>query len=583
MDRKIPKPKVGEIPPFDRQFFTSGNILSRIGGGSIGGKATGLALAHEILKRRFPEGRYRGIEISIPRSVVIGTDVFDAFISRNHLRELVEEDLADDRVANAFQRAEFPTEFAGDLRGLITSVHTPLAARSSSMLEDAMYEPFAGVYGTKMTPNNQPDTETRYRKLIESIKFVYASTYFREARAYAQMTGHQPFDEKMAVIVQEVVGCRGSDRFYPTLAGVGRSYNFYAFGHAEPSDGVVDLALGLGKTIVDGGLVWSYCPAYPKANPPFTTGELLKNTQTEFWAVNMGKPTTFDPIHEAEYLNKGTLHEAEFDGSLTWLASTYLAQSDRVVMGVGSAGPRVLNFAPILRLDDIPLNELISELLKALSEELDTAIEMEFATVLPSGGSTPARFGFLQVRPMVVSDEQVEVAEAELKCERTLLASERVLGNGVIENLSDVVFVKPDLFKKENTQAIAEEIGRMNKGLREAGRRYVLIGFGRWGSSDSWLGIPVDWGDISNVQVLVEATLPDMDVELSQGSHFFHNLTALQLSYFSIPHTGSHAIDWSWLEAQEMVAETPFVRHVRCRAPLVIKVDGRLQRGVILR
>jgi uncharacterized Fe-S cluster protein YjdI len=402
------------------------------------------------------------------------------------------------------------------------------------MLEDAMYEPFAGVYGTKMTPNNQPDTNARYKKLVEGVKFVYASTFFREAKAYGAMTGHSPKEEKMAVIIQEVVGSRHDDRFYPSISGVGRSFNFYAFGHAQPEDGVVDLALGLGKTIVDGGLAWTYCPEYPNANPPFTTAELLKNTQTEFWVVNMGKPPAFDPIHETEYLAKSTLKEAERDGSLGQVASTYQPQNDRIVMGISADGPRVVNFAPVIRLGESPLNALIKILLSACSEELGAAIEMEFAVILDPRRKSPPRFGLLQVRPMVVSDEQIEVTDADMKSERVLLASECVLGNGAMANLSDIVYVKPDTFQKENTRAIASEINAVNQRVIADKRRYVLIGFGRWGCSDPWLGIPVDWGNISGVQVLVEATLPDMHVELSQGSHFFHNLTSLQLCYFSV-------------------------------------------------
>ena len=583
MSRNSSIPEAKDIPRFDRKFFESNNAVSRIGGGAIGGKASGLAFAHEVLTKYFPDGNFGGIDVSVPRLVVIGTDVFDAFMKRNDLYDIAMDDIADDRIANAFQRAEFPAEFAGDLRGLITSVRTPLAMRSSSMLEDAMYEPFAGVYGTKMTPNNQPDTDLRYKKLVEAIKFVYASTFFHEAKAYGQMTGHSPAEEKMAVIIQEIVGHSYGDRFYPALSGVGRSFNFYAFGHAQPEDGVVDLALGLGKTIVDGGLVWSYCPQYPRANPPFTTSELLKNTQTEFWAVNLGKPPSFDPIHEAEYLAKHPLKDAEADDSLSLLASTYQAQNDRLVMGTGADGARVLSFAPIIRLDDIPINDLISRLLEVCSKELGVAIEMEFAMVLDPRRKSAPRFGLLQVRPMVVSDEEVEVTDDDFESDKTLLASERVLGNGTIDSLTDIVFVKPDSFQKENTRAIAAEISDINQKIVAEGRRYMLIGFGRWGSSDPWLGIPVDWGNISGVQVLVEATLPDMHVELSQGSHFFHNLTSLQLYYFSVPHTGSYAIDWAWLDGQEIVDETPFVRRVRLTTPLLVKVDGRRGKGVIQR
>ncbi|HOP06562.1 MAG TPA: PEP/pyruvate-binding domain-containing protein [candidate division Zixibacteria bacterium] len=576
-------PAVHDVPPFDRRFFESDNIVSRIGGGAIGGKASGLVFAHSVLSRHLRDNHFQDILVTVPRSVVIGTDVFDAFMKRNDLYAVALGDMPDDHLANLFQRAEFPSEFAGDLRAIITSVKTPLAVRSSSMLEDSMYEPFAGVYETKMTPNNQTDPSVRYQKLVEAVKFVYASTFFSEARAYAAMTGHDPRDEKMALIVQEVVGNRHNDRFYPSLSGVGRSFNFYAFGHARPEDGVVDLALGLGKTIVDGGLVWTYCPAYPRANPPFTTSDLLKNTQTRFWAVNMGKPPAFDPIHETEYLVESSIDIAEGDNSLTMVASTYQPENDRIVMGTGADGPRLLNFAPILRLDEVPLNDLVQTLLNTFSEELGAAIEMEFALVLDSDQSRPPRFGCLQVRPMVVSDEEVEISAEELEAEYTLLASDRVLGNGTENSLTDVVFVKPEEFSKEQTRTIAEQIGAINRRLVQDHRHYLLIGFGRWGSSDPWLGIPVDWSHVSGARVLVEATLPEMHVELSQGSHFFHNLTSLQLFYFSVSHLSSFRIDWDWLMQQPVVAETEYVCHTRLSQPLHIKVDGRSGRGVISR
>ena len=583
MNEKMSMPHMDDLPLFDRRFFESDEVMSRIGEGAIGGKATGLAFAHQVIKDSFSEGNHEGLLVSIPRFVVLGTDVFDAFMSRNNLYDIVLEDMPDDRIANAFQRADFPAEFSGDLRALIASVHSPLAIRSSSMLEDAMYEPFAGVYWTKMTPNNQPDTDTRYAKLIEGVKLVFASTFFHEAKAYMQMTSNSSAVEKMAVIIQEIVGLRFGDRFYPPLSGVARSYNYYTFGHAQPEDGIVDLALGLGKTIVDGGLVWTYCPAFPKISPPFTTSEMMKYTQTEFWSVNMGKPPDFDPITEAEYMIKCGLKDAEYDNTIHSLASTYQPRDDRLVLGTGRDGPRVLNFAPILQMGEIPLNSLIQKLLTECSNRLETAVEMEFALELDPLDKQPSRFGLVQVRPMVVSDAKVDVKEEELNSERAIIATRKALGNGLTDDLVNIVFVRPDDFKKEETKKIAMEIDAINKQIVAEGERYVLIGFGRWGSSDPWLGIPVDWGNISGVQVLVEATLPDMNVELSQGSHFFHNLSSLQLLYFNVQHTGSFEIDWGWLGKQHVISRSNFISHVRLENPLTIKVDGRSGWGVILK
>jgi hypothetical protein len=581
MTEKAPIPSLSQIPSFDRRFLESDDVVSRIGDGAIGGKATGLSFAHQVVQSSFPSGEVKGIQVSVPRFVVIATDVFDALMERNNLYEIALGDHPDGRIANAFQRAEFPSEFAGDLRAIVTSVHAPLAIRSSSMLEDSMYEPFAGVYETKMTPNNQTDSAARYSRIVEAVKFVYASTFFHEAKAYMKMTGSSPSDEKMAVMIQEVVGLRFGERFYPCVSGVARSYNFYAFGHAKPENGIVDLALGLGKTIVDGGLVWTYCPAFPKATPPFTIGEMLKYTQTEFWSVNMGKPSSFDPTRETEYLLKCSLADAEYDDTISTLASTYQPQNDRIVPGTGSDGPRVLNFAPLLQYNDVPLNTVVSELLHACSQAMNTAIEIEFAVMLDPLRKQPPRFGLVQVRPMVVSDAEIEISDEELLSENARIASNRVLGNGSVENILDIVFIKPDDFKKEKTRVIAQEIDEINRSIVEQGRRYVLVGFGRWGSSDPWLGIPVDWSNISGAQVLVEATLPDMDVELSQGSHFFHNLTSLQLFYFSVKHTAKHGIDWQWLSSLKVLRELESVKHVVLDEPLAIRVDGRSGRGVV--
>ena len=583
MEQKIPTQKLDAIPKFDRRFFEGDDIISRIGRGSMGGKASGLAFAHTVLKENFPEGQFDGLEVSIPRFVVVGTSVFDAFMERNDLTDAVSGDLSDDRIANAFVRAEFPAEFAGDLRGLVSSVHVPLAVRSSSMLEDAMFEPFAGIYGTKMIPNNQGDTDTRYRKLVEAIKFVYASVFFRSARGYFGIIGKTSAEEKMAVMIQEIVGLRHQDRFYPNIAGVARSFNFYPVGRAKPEDGVVDLALGLGKTIVDGGRVWNYSPAFPNIAPPFTTGDLLRNTQTDFWAVNMGKPPAYDPVKETEYLVEADLKDAEQDNTLGLVASTFQPENDRFVMGTGSPGPRILNFAPLLQLGDIPVNNLVRRLLQVCREGVKAAVEIEFAVTAGSRDGARPRFGFLQVRPMVVSTEAVDIEESELDGEHTLVVSRKTLGNGVLADLTDIIYVKPESFGKEHTSKIASEIEGLNRIVSGNGQGYILIGFGRWGSSDPWLGIPVDWGAISGARVIVEATRPDMDVEMSQGSHFFHNITSLQIPHFSVPHTAPRQIDWPWLNQQQILEETAFVRLVRLNEPVTVKVDGRSGRGVILR
>jgi len=579
-----------ELPRFDRRFFEGRETFTTIGSGALGGKASGLLAAREALADRPAALRYEDLEISVPTLTVITTSAFDLFLERNRLHELVYSGSDDRQIAVALQRAELPTEIVGDLWALVRQVHTPLAVRSSSLLEDALAHPFAGVYATKMIPNNQHDPETRFRKLVEAVKFVYASTFFRAARTYVRVAGRKPEEEKMAVIVQEVVGHRHGPRFYPEVAGVARSWNFYPTGHAQPADGVLDLALGLGRTIVDGGRAWTCSPAHPRSVPPFNSVDhMIEQSQSEFWAVNMGPPPAYDPTVETEYLLQAGLADAETDGTLVHVASTYDPDSDRVVMGVGSRGPRIVDFAPLLRLAPWPVIEAVRGLLTLFAGRLGAPVEIEFALTFPTAPSPgapeglPARLGFLQVRPMLVSSQTVEIGEDELGGPRAVVRSEHVMGNGVIEGLRDIVYVKPEVFEARHTPAIAAEVDRLNQALVEEGRSCVLVGFGRWGSVDPWLGIPVEWAQIASARVIVEASLPAMNVDMSQGAHFFHNLLSFRVAYFSVPGLDASGIDWEWLRGLPARRETEFVRHVETPVPLLVRVDGRRGRGVVLR
>jgi len=570
------------LPPFDRDFLSSENNFSVIGEGEIGGKAHGLALVTKMLAESGVAEEFRGIQIEVPRLTVITTDFFDRFMEKNNLYDIALSDETDERIAHEFQKAELPAMLVGDLYALINRQHEPLAIRSSSLLEDAKHEPFAGIYATKMIPNNQSDAKKRFQKLVEAIKFVYASAFFKAAKEYMFSTGHDLRSEKMAVIIQEVVGRTRNKRFYPNLAGVARSYNYYAFGKAKPEDGVVSLALGLGRIIVDEGVSWSYCPRMPRANPPFSSiSQLMKDTQVSLWAVDMAETSHYDPSRETEYMVKCDLADAEYDDTLRQICSTYDGASDRLVMGANIIGPRVINFSPILQANVYPLNKMIQRLMKLAEEMVGSEVEIEFAMNFREGDQ-PARFGFLQVRPMVVCGETVEVAPEDLSGDNVLVSSQHVLGNGEVPFLKDVVYVRPEVFDAKHTPVIAQQLADVNRGMINSKTPYLLIGFGRWGSSDPWLGIPVTWGQISAAKVMVEATLENMNVELSQGSHFFHNISSFQVSYFSTRHHDKH-IDWEWLDAQPAVSETEFVRHVKLPCCLMVRVDGRYGRGVITR
>ena len=565
-----------DLKQFQRNFFDPQRRSTWIGDGSIGGKAQGLVFIGDALEAAFSASQSRDMLVNIPAFTVIRTGVFDAFLDQNNLRKTANSPAPDDVIAHEFQRATLPAEILGDLRGLAESTHAPLAVRSSSLLEDALHQPFAGVYMTKMIPNFQPNPDERFRKLTEAIKLVYASAFFNSAKDSIRAAGKNPEEEKMAVLIQEVVGSRFGERFYPHISGVARSYHFYATGRARPEYGVASLALGLGKTIVDGGLCWTYSPAFPAIQPPVTTSEILKQSQSRFWAIHMGKPPEYDPIRETEFLVHSELADAEEDGAMTLLASTYDPQSDRLTPGITRKGSRVLDFAGILRFRDVPLNETIRKVLQVCQDAFHMPVEIEFAVTL-----NPNRFGFLQVRPMLVSTEDVQIHEDELRGENVLLASTNVLGNGVNEAVRDIVYTKPEGFDFANTQRIAVDLGQLNRKLLEAHHPYLLIGFGRWGSTDPWLGIPVNWGQISGARAIVEAVEPGRPVDISQGSHFFHNLTGFQVFYFSVPEPAGVPIRWDWLARQPAAEETALVRHVRLTEPLLIKVDGKTRRGVI--
>jgi hypothetical protein len=582
-EEKFDKKSLEKMARFERKFFDSEEVCTYIGSGSIGGKAQGLVFIKDSLVSHFNHGAFPDILVNIPTFTVIATDMFDAFMQRNNLYDIAYSDERDEFIADAFQRASLPAELVGDLYALIAQVHTPLAIRSSSLLEDKMFEPFAGVYATKMIPNNQFDTESRFRILVEAIKFVYASTFFKEAKEYIKMTKQSASDEKMAVIIQEVVGQRFGERYYPHFAGVGRSYNFYPTGHAKSKDGVINLAIGLGKMIVDGGKSWTYAPTFPRAYPPYKSmGDLLKHTQNEFWAVNMGRPPEHDPIKETEYMVRCALEDAELDGTLRFVASTYSPQDDRISIGISGKGPRIVTFAPILQFRQLPVNDLLKELLKLCETILGREVEIEFAVSLDPEGEKPARFGFLQVRPMFVSDLRIQVDDEEMAGPRVIAASDEVLGNGLINTIQDIVYLKTSKFDERESRVIAAELNEINKKLVDENRAYLLVVYGRLGTTDPPFGIPVEWSNISGAKVIIEATLPEMNVELSQGSHFFHNVISFQVGYFSIRHSGQYSINWDWIEKQSTIAETQFVRQVRPPASLVIKIDGRNRRGVVL-
>ncbi len=479
---------MSEVPRFARRFFDPASRMARVGEGELGGKAQGLARARAVLEARDPEAISDELRLDVPALVVLASGFFETFVERNRLAGLLESGADDREIAAAFHAAPIPAEMVGDLRALAAEVRVPLAVRSSSALEDALGQPFAGVYGTKMIPCNQPDAEARFRSLLDAIKFVWASTYFAGARAYLASTSHRGGSERMAVIVQEVVGRGHGERFYPDISGVARSYSFYSIGGARPEEGVADLAVGLGKTIVDGGVCWTFSPARPKAAPPFASArDRMRSTQTEFWSVRVGAPPPHDPMAETEFLVRSGLGEAEADGALRWTASTYEAASDRLWPGLGRAGPRVIDFAPLLTYGEIPLATTLRDLLTACEHELGVPVEIEFALSMPP--REPVRFGLLQVRPLFVSSEIVELDEARLSAPDCVVRSRSAFGNGR-RQIEDVLVVDPERFEARATPAIALELERLNRALVAEGPSLVADRFRALGQLRSLAGDP---------------------------------------------------------------------------------------------
>lgn len=572
------------VRPFNGETYSEKDEFTYIGDGHLGGKARRLAILKEKIATRYSDKKNHLIIPAIPRLIVITTQYFEDFMEENNLNDSNLCQLNDEQVARYFQEARLPEALVRQLEVLLSKTHAPLAARSSSLLEDSLDFPLAGIYKTKMLPNNQPDLAIRLYKLSEAVKYIYASTFFRTAQCTMRSTARNLGDEQMAVIIQEVVGQYHGERFYPNISGVARSFNFYPAGHAKAEDGIVNLALGLGKAIVEGGAVWSFSPHYPEVNPPYdSVNELLEKREMDFWAVNMRKSLGDEHIHESEYLAKLTLRDAEQDHTLGYITSSYDFGADRFNIGIRFGSPRTIDYAPTSYVNLAPLNQAIKSLVELCEETFDVKVEIEFAVTFDPALPQPLRFNLLQVRPMAVFGEPVELDENEIDPETVFIASQNVLGNGCIENVKDIVYVTPETFDLQHSLRMAREIEAINHELVREGMPYVLIGFGRWGTSIPSLGIPINWGQICGARVMVEISVTGLTAELTQGSHFFHNISNLRIPYFSLTRDDTFPIDWGWLEKQTVVYEGNYVKHVRLSSPLTVKVDGRKRKGVIFK
>jgi DNA-binding NarL/FixJ family response regulator len=554
----------------------------KIGRGSLGGKARGLAFASKLL-REHPElqGKYPGIDIRIPKTVTISTEGFDAFLAANDLKAFATRPAADAEVAAAFLAARLPEWLVRDLRVVVENTHCPLAVRSSSLLEDAQFQPFAGIYRTVMLPNNHPDPRKRLERLCLAVKLVYASTYFESPKSFARSTTHRIEEEKMAVAVQHLTGEAVGDHYYPAVSGVVQSYNYYPIGHLKPEEGIAHIALGLGKTVVEGGTAVRFSPRHPQFLPQFSSvDDILKNSQRFFYALKLSDFPENLSVGDDPTLARLAVDDFLDAPAVRLLASTYFPQEHRIRDGFLSGGYPVVTFSGLLKYKSLPLSDLLADLLDLGRRGMGCPVEIEFAVNLASGRKPG--FDLLQIRPMAVARQRQSVEISAEEIARAVCYSTMALGNGVVNDIADIVFVDLEAFDTARMVEIAGEVGQINRRLAAAQRRYLLIGPGRWGSADRWLGIPVKWNDISGVGAIIEAATAALKADPSQGSHFFHNITSLGISYMTVSDAGGDVIDWGWLKSQPVETATPHLKHLRLARPLTIKIDGRRTRAVIL-
>jgi CheY-like chemotaxis protein len=564
-------------------FKPSESSFLRIGSGSLGGKARGLAFVRHLLRTRRIAKRFPGVRISVPPAVVIATDMFDQFLAENNLSDFALHCDNDREIQQRFLDSPLPIPLQQNLEAFLEEVHYPLAVRSSSLLEDSQYQPFTGVYETFMLGNRQVDIQTRLDELSEAIKRIYASTYSQHAKAYVRATPYRLEEEKMAVILQQVVGTLHGPRFYPDFSGVVRSHNFYPVAPMTYADGIAAVALGLGRTVVDGGKCINFCPLYPRNLLQFSSVEdILANTQTEFCALELdGVPRGEGQGHLREI--RFGLEFAEADGTLHAVGSTYSADNHAVYDGLSRPGARLVTFAPMLKHGIFPLAQILEVLVRAGKHALGNPVEIEFAVSLPRG-EEPADFGFLQIRPLTLARDHQDLTIGEVDPAQLVCRSAKVLGNGRIESLCDVVAVDSQRFERSRSREVAEAVAHFNALLSGDNRPYLLIGVGRWGSNDPWLGIPVEWDEISGARAIVEAGFRDFRVTPSQGSHFFQNLTAFQVGYFTVnPDAGEGSVDWRWLAEQPAVEERGCVRLLRFDQPLGVVMNSKTGQGVIFK
>jgi len=581
---------VGIVAVFEKERFDEYSNFARIGEGSLGGKGRGLAFIGAMLKRNATISAEK-FPVNIPKTVVLCTDVFDKFMEMNQLYDVAMSDMSDADILHHFVAAQLPEEIYGDLSAFIGVIRNPIAVRSSSLLEDAHYQPFAGVYSTYMVPFT-PDENTMLAAVADAVKGVYASVYFKDSKAYMTATSNLIESEKMAIVLQEIAGRQYGQRYYPTISGVAKSLNFYPIGDEKTEEGVVNMALGLGKYVVDGGVTLRFSPSHPHAIMQLSTPEYaLRDTQTQFLALDTGGNRFKVPgsnggqegisTDDGYNLVRLSLREAEKDGVLKYIASTYDVGDNIVREGYYPEGRKIITFSSILRHNALPLCATLKELLHLGCKEMGRPVEIEFAVDIASRNE--GSFYILQIRPIVDRKETIEEDLSAIDPAMTLLCSHRSLGHGNITDVSHILYVRTRDYNSANNKALAAEIEAINRRFTASGQGYVLAGPGRWGSNDEWLGVPVRWSAISNARIIAEVNIENYNVEPSQGTHFFQNVTSNGVGYFTVYSSNNDNFDEALLESLPAEYETRYLRLVRFDKPLEIKMDGKKGVGIVRR
>ncbi len=572
----------GVVARFNPETYSKYIWFARLGEGSLGGKARGLAFINNMLEKYNLLQKYPGVKILIPRTVVVATDYFDEFLKVNGLQYVINSEISDEEILSEFVSSRLPEALVNELKAYISHASGPLAVRSSSKLEDSHYQPFAGIYSTYMIPLTH-NRDQMLRLLGKAIKSVYASIYFSSSRSYIQATSNLLSEEKMAVVIQDLCGTEDSGFFFPTISGVARSINFYPIGAEKPEDGIVNMAFGLGKLVVEGGKTLRFSPKHPKHVLQLSTPQLaMRDTQNEMYALNL-KPEQFKTsIDDSVNLEKFEINQVKHFRNLNFVASTWDMRNQVIIDNNLEEGRKIITFSHILKYDTMPLAPLLSELLEICQKEMRSAVEIEFAVNMDVPAGEDKTFNFLQIRPITESLDNKSLDWDKIDTEDSVIYAQKALGVGFIDGITDIVYIRNENFDSSHTVKMAEEIDSLNIKMKELGRYYVLVGPGRWGSSDPWLGIPIKWPHISEAKVIVECGLRDFHVEPSQGTHFFQNLTSFGIGYLTInPYNNDGKFDKEELDKMDAVYESNYLRVVRFDKPLYIFIDGRKNKGII--